>query len=109
MVRAEPPQKIHDVRAGKFRDAVPGDRRKIQVFDVLAVDVDVKLARDLRDPLDRNPFRAVALVQERRNNREASLFLRNVHAKPEHIISQLACVGINRCTRLAFCTSGEQW
>jgi hypothetical protein len=56
---------------------------------VLAVNVDVKLARDLRDPLDRNPFRAVALVQKRRDNRKSRFFGNGVHVESAGIIPQL--------------------
>lgn len=71
MVGGKPPEIIEDVRSRQLRDAMPGDCCQINIFDSLAIDVYFKLVGDLRDPLDYDALRAVALIEERGDNCQA--------------------------------------
>jgi hypothetical protein len=64
-VRREPPQIVSEVRARKLWNSMPGYLRQIQIVHALAVDVDLKFFRQLRNPLHHPPLGSVPLVEER--------------------------------------------
>jgi hypothetical protein len=45
VIRGEPPEKIEKMRARQFRNSMPNEMWLVQVFYVLAIDVDLKLVR----------------------------------------------------------------
>jgi hypothetical protein len=79
MVRRKPPDEIEEVGPGQLWDAMPGDRRRINIFDLLTIDMDLEFVSKLRDPLDYDALGAVALIKERRYNRQPRLMPRNSH------------------------------
>jgi len=68
------------VRSGELGDAMPDNLRKIEVFDFLAINVDLKFAGELGDPFDYNALGSVTLVEERRNDRQPRFLLALIHA-----------------------------
>jgi len=70
MIGCEPPEKINEVRSRNSGNPVPSNSRKIEVFDPLAVNVDVVLRWKPRNPLSDAPLSAMPLIDERRNNRD---------------------------------------
>lgn len=73
VICAKPPKKIEKVGSWQFRNAMPGDCRGINIFNLLTIDMDFELVGELRDPLDYDALRAVALIEERRYNRQTGL------------------------------------
>jgi hypothetical protein len=63
-IRAEPPQKVQEVRPGEFRDAVPGHARQIDVPDSLTVEVNFVFRRQLPDPFRYASLSAMPFVDE---------------------------------------------
>ena len=59
------------MRTRQFRNAVPRDAGKVQILDALAVNVDVELTDELRNPFDNDPLGAVALVEKRGDDRKS--------------------------------------
>jgi hypothetical protein len=45
---------------------MPGNFRKIEILDVLAINVNLETVRQARNPFDNTPFGSVALVKEGR-------------------------------------------
>ena len=78
IVRGEPPNEVEDVRAGKFRDPVPGDRRRPDLRRA-GCKHEFQIASDLCDPLDNNPLRAVLLSRNGEITANRT-FCRGVHA-----------------------------
>jgi len=72
-VGGNPPDIIEEVRAWNCGNAVPDNPGKIDVFDSLAVNVNLESAGQLRDPLYDAPFRSMPLIEERRNYCETRL------------------------------------
>jgi hypothetical protein len=106
VISGKPPDEVENVWPTKSWDAMPGNLRWVQVFDALAVDVNVKLAGDLRYPLDHDPLRPVALVQERRNNCEAHFVLCSVHSETySHYFTARHASAIGPSTPALFCLS----
>src|ERR1700689_3825319 len=66
------------MRPGQLRYAMPGKLRGIHVVDPLAVDMDVEPLWQVRKPFGHDSFAAVALVQERRNDRKPELSRRGL-------------------------------
>src|SRR5580704_11511907 len=69
-IGCEPPGEIEKVRARNFWDAMPGEGREVHILDALAVNMDVEVASEARNPFDDHAFCAVAFIKERRNDGE---------------------------------------
>ena len=67
------------MRARQFGNAVQCVSRWIEIFHVLAVDVNFKLAGQIRQPFRDDSFAAVPPVEKGRNNCQADFRLEGVH------------------------------
>src|ERR1700746_546945 len=63
------------MRTRKLPNAMPYNLRKIEVFNPLAVHMNLESPDQLRDPLQHAPLRAVLLVEKRGNHCQARLVL----------------------------------
>ncbi len=70
-IRKEPPKIGKEMRAGQTGHSMPSDAGKIQVFDAITVDMEIELIRKAGNAFDHGAFRAVALVEKRREQRDA--------------------------------------
>ena len=70
MISAKPPNEIHKMRPGNFRNAMPSESREIEIFHSLAINVDVIIASEPRSPFGNAAFRSMPLINERRDDRE---------------------------------------
>src|ERR1700735_772272 len=70
VVSEKPPHKIEEMRAGEFWYAMQGYLRKVEILHVLAIDVDLALIRQAREPFNDGALGAIALVEEWRNKRQ---------------------------------------
>ncbi len=70
MVGRKPPNKIDQVRTVNLRNAVPSHAREIDIFHALAVNMNLVVLREARDPFGDAPLGPVPLVDEGRNNRD---------------------------------------
>src|SRR5208282_2756436 len=84
VVGGEPPNVIQEVGSRKFRNPMPGYLREVEIFHALAIDVNIEIVRDTRDPLDHGPLGAVALIEEWRDDNETRLhFLHKRFGPPD--------------------------
>src|ERR1700682_5160189 len=72
MIGGKPPEKVNQVRSRNSGNPVPSHTRKIEVFHSLTVNMDFILPREPRDPFSNAPLGSMPLIDERRNNRNAS-------------------------------------
>src|SRR5579862_3609834 len=79
LVGSEPPEKVEEVRPRQFGNAMPGEKLRIEILHILAVNVDIEFGGQLRDPFDDDAFGAVALIKKRRNNGHSRFRFRLVH------------------------------
>jgi len=80
VVGGEPPNEIEEVRPRQLRNAVPCNFATIHIFQILAVNVNLKSFAQNRNPFDHDALGPMAPVEKRGNNREARPGFRGAHA-----------------------------
>lgn len=66
--------------AWHFRNSMPDEMCAVQVFQVLAIDVDLKRVGQVREPFDNRPFGAEALPEKWGDDSQSMFLLGFAHA-----------------------------
>ena len=67
------------MRARQLGNAVQCESRSIEIFHILAVNVNFKLGGQIREPFSDDSFAAVSPIEKGRNNCQADFRLERVH------------------------------
>src|SRR4029077_5047830 len=75
-----PPDEIEEMRAWDFRNAMPYELRQIEILQMLAINMNLVRAGELRNPFHHPPLCTMAFVQKRGNDGEPRPMQRLAHA-----------------------------